>query len=62
MNQAVARLLWLIPTCFLVGFIYAAIRSESKREFIRQGLRQSLSILVGMVALGLIIFWISRNI
>ena len=62
MNDALLKLIWLIPTSFLVGFIYAAIRSQSAREFVHHGLRQSISILAGMTVLGLILFWLSRQI
>jgi len=61
-KEALLRLIWLIPTSFLVGYIYAALRSGSLRDFLRQGFRLSLSILVGMVALGLVIYWLSQNI
>jgi len=61
-KEALLRLIWLIPTAFLVGFIYAALRSDSLRQFLRHGLRLSLSILFGMVALGLVIYWLSQNI
>ncbi len=60
MTEAQLRLLWLIPASFIVGLIYAALRSRSAHEFVRQGLKQSFSILVGMAILGLIIYWISR--
>ena len=60
MTEALIRLLWLIPASFIVGLIYAALRSGSLREFARQGVRQSFSILVGMAVLGLIIYWMSR--
>ena len=62
MSEAMAKLVWLVPTTFLVGFIYAAVRCSSFRGFLRQGWRQSLSILLGMSALGLVIYWISRHL
>ena len=62
MSEALATFIWLAVTCFLVGFIYSAIRSDSFKEFVRHGVKQSLSILVGMCVLGLIIYWLSRNV
>jgi len=62
MNEALRRLLWLVPTAFLAGFIYAAIRSDSLREFLRYGWKHSISILVGMSVLGLVIYWLCQNV
>lgn len=62
MTEPVARLLWLIPTTLLVGFIYAVIRSDDMRGWLRQGVRQWLYILFGMCALGLVIYWLAQTL
>ena len=62
MSEWRATFIWLAVTCILVGFIYSAIRSNSFKEFAWHGVKQSLSILAGMCVLGLIIYWLSRNV
>jgi hypothetical protein len=62
MNDSLVRLVWLVPTAFFFGFIYAALRSGSWREFLHHGLKQSFYVLGGMCGLGLVIYWMSRNL
>ncbi len=62
MNDNLQRLIWLIPSSVLFGFIYSALRTSSTGEFVRYGLKQSIYVILGMCALGLVIAWMSRNL
>lgn len=62
MSAALVQLAWLLPTVILVGFIYAAMRTGSNREMAVHGLRQAAYIFLGMCALGLVIFLLSRHL
>ena len=62
MNENLQRLIWLIPSSFLFGFIYGALRTSSTGEFVRHGLKQSVYVVLGMGVLGLVIYWMSRNL
>jgi len=63
MREALVRLIWLVPTAFLAGFIYAAIRSGDHLEgWVRHGVQQFVYITLGMCGLGLVILWMSRHL